>query len=162
MSEQSLIQIVVVAGLIIFLIGRQFVPQRVNGGRTWLFPIIITIYGLYLIAQHPPTALIDLGLLGLNVVVGLVLGFARGYSMRYWRDAAGQMMRQGTILTLLLWVVSFGARFGLEFAIHGGFTAQAQTELPLFVGVTLGAQSLAMWMRTQHVDSRETYASTIR
>jgi small-conductance mechanosensitive channel len=157
MSEQSLITGLVAAVVVVVVIGRQFLPQRVNGGRFWVFPVILTVYGLYEIGKQPPAGAVDVALLALNVVVGIALGFARGYSMRYWRDATGQLMRQGTILTFALWVLSFGIRFGLEFVVYHGFTGRAQSELPLFIGATLGAQALAMWMRTQRVGDGSSY-----
>lgn len=162
MSQQSVIQGVVIAALVIFMIGRQFVPQRANGGRTWLFPAAFTVLGLYLISQHPPTGALDIALLSVNLLVGIVLGFGRGFSMRYWRDAAGLWMRQGTILTFLLWVLLFGLRFGLEFLLHGSFTAQAGAELPLFIGATFSAQAIAAWLRIQRVDTRDAFFEAVR
>jgi hypothetical protein len=156
-----MIQGVVIAALVILMIGRQFVPQRVNGNRAWIFPAALTVFGLYLIGQHPPTGALDIVLLGVNLTVGIVLGFGRGYSMRYWRDAAGSWMRQGTILTFGLWVLMFGLRFGLDFVVHGSFTPQAQAELPLFIGATFGAQAIATWLRMQHVGSRDAFLETV-
>lgn len=161
MSQQTLITALIAIVVVVLVIGRQFVPRRVKEGRFWIFPVIITLYGLYTIAQHPPTGLLDLGLLAFNIVVAIALGFARGYSMRYWRDATGQMMRQGTILTFGLWVVSFGIRFGLEYVVYHGFTGQAQAELPLFIGATLLAQAGAMWMRVQAMDGNAAPTSYI-
>jgi hypothetical protein len=137
--------------LIVFLIGRQFVAQPVNEGRLWLVPLALTVYGVYLISQTPPGGLLEIALLMVNVVVAGVLGVARGMSMRVWRDAAGRLLQQGTLVTFGLWLVLLVVRVGLGVLFPG---AVAFSQLPLFIGVTLGAQAIVMLARLERAGLR--------
>jgi hypothetical protein len=147
--------------LIVFLIGRQFTPQPVKQGRFWLFPLAITVYGLYLIYQTPPGGPIDIALLAVNLVAGAVLGFGRGATMKLWRTPAGRLMQQGTLLTFGLWLLTIGVRIGLGLLAGGAFHG---SELPIELGVTLGAQAVAMLLRMESLGSRagEPYFEAVR
>jgi hypothetical protein len=136
--------IVVYAAVILLLIGRQFVPQQVKEGRFWIAPVIMIGYGLYLFVQSPPASAVDVALIAGNVAVAAVLGFARGWTVRVWRDAQGFLMRQGTILTVALWVLSFAVKIGLDLALHVNISTAS---ILLFAGVSFGAQALALVLR---------------
>lgn len=136
--------IVVYAAVILLLIGRQFVPQQLMAGRFWIAPVIMIGYGLYLLVQSPPSNPVDVALIVANVVVGAVLGFGRGWTVRVWRNAQGILMRQGTIATVALWVLSFAVKIGLDLAFHVNISAAS---VLLFAGVTFGSQALALAFR---------------
>jgi len=78
------------------------------------------------------------------VVAGVVLGLARGASTKVWQAADGTWMRRGTLLTLVLWIVSIAARVGIGFASHG---ATPLDTITFFLAVTFAAQNLAVWLR---------------
>ena len=147
--------ILIGVALVVFLIGRQFTPQPVKEGRLWLFPLALTVYGIYEMSQTPPSSVVDIAMLAVSVVTGAVLGFGRGMSMRLLRTSTGQLMQQGTLLTVGLWVLSVALRIGLGFLAHGAFDTN---ELPLFLGITFGAQALAVLLRTGATSPRSSDA----
>lgn len=134
----------IIAVIVIFFIGRQFMPRQLSDKQLWLLPVAATVYGLYQMTRTQPSGLIDIAMLVANVTLGAVLGLGRGLTMKVWRSAGGSLMTQGTVLTLVLWVVSFGLRFGIGFLSH---SAVNMTELPIFIGVTFGMQNAAIWLR---------------
>lgn len=147
------------AVVILVFIGRQLLPSAINERRLFLLPLAATVYGLYQVTKTPPAGLIDLTLLAVNLGLGLVLGLGRGATMRVWRGAGGLLMSQGTLLTLGLWLVSIAVRIGFGILSHG---ATNMADLALFVGVTFGAQSAALWLRMQSPGvARETAARTL-
>ena len=87
---------------------------------------------------------------GLNVLVAAGLGLWRGSSVRVWREA-GQVYQQGTVATLGLWAISILVRVALVVGGHlaGLSMSQSMAELPVLLGITLGAQNLVIWMRSQ-------------
>jgi hypothetical protein len=151
MSLSNPTAILLAIGLLAFLIGRQFTAQPVREGKFWLFPLAMTVYGVYLTSQTPPSGLLDISFLAVNLVGGAVLGFGRGLTMKLWRTQDGRLMQRGTLLTLGLWLLSIGLKVGAGFLSHGAFSTD---QLPLFMGVTLGAQAIAMLLRIQSVGSR--------
>lgn len=136
--------IAVYAAVIILLIGRQFVPRQVREGRFWIAPVIMIGYGLYLFVQSPPSNPMEVALIVANVVIGAVLGFGRGWTVRVWRNAQGILMRQGTIVTVALWVLSFAVKIGLDLAFHVNISTAS---ILLFAGVSFGSQALALAFR---------------
>jgi hypothetical protein len=136
--------IVIYAAVILLLIGRQFMPQQVKAGRFWIAPVLMIGYGLYLFVQSPPSGALDTALIVVNVIIAGGLGFARGWTVRVWRDAQGFLMRQGTLLTVALWVLSFGVKIGLDLALHVNISTASML---LFAGISFGSQALALAVR---------------
>jgi hypothetical protein len=143
-TSSSAGMIVVYAAVILILIGRQFLPQQVRAGKFWIAPVVMIGYGLYLFLQSPPSSALDLALIAGNVAIAAVLGFARGWTVRVWQNAQGIVMRQGTVLTVALWIVSFALKFGLDLALHVNITTAS---ILLFAGVSFGSQALALALR---------------
>jgi hypothetical protein len=72
--------------------------------------------------------------------------------MRVWQEA-GRLLRQGTAITVALWIISVVLRLGIGALARRAGVAESVTlgELPLFFGVTLGAQNLVLWRCAQAI-----------
>ena len=70
----------------------------------------------------------------------------RAVTVRVWRQD-GRVLRQGTWLTALLWLVSIGSHLAIGAVQHGSAAAAAGAATLAFLGVTLGAQQLMLRAR---------------
>ena len=150
MNQQYLLTAVIGAALVLFVIYRQLRMQPVEGRRLVVFPLVLAVLGLYSLANKPPATSAALIALVASLASAIVLGLARGVSMRVWRDA-GSVLRQGVAITVALWIIAIALRIGIGAIAHRDGVAQSVTvgELPLFLGVTLAAQNVVIWMRAQ-------------
>lgn len=87
--------------------------------------------------------LTTLAVLSASVVVGLALSAARAYSMRL-TVVQGTLMRQGTVVTALLWLLSVASHVVLGRAdpVHSGTAS-----LLAYIGLSLLAQQVVVRIR---------------
>jgi hypothetical protein len=76
----------------------------------------------------------------------VLFGVVRAVTVRIWRQD-GRVLRQGTWLTALLWLVSIGSHLAIGAVQHGSAAAAAGAATLAFLGVTLGAQQLVLRAR---------------
>jgi hypothetical protein len=141
------------AALVLFIIYRQLQRRPVEGPRLVVMPLVLAVLGLYGLTQLPPATGAAVTALVASVASAVAFGLARGLSMRVWQDAGGAL-QQGAPLTVVLWAISFVVRVGIGAMAQRAGVAPSVTlgELPLFFGVTLGAQNLVIWRRAQSSD----------
>ena len=89
---------------------------------------------------HPSLILI-LGALLVFDAAGL--GAVRALTVRLWRSG-GVVLRQGTWVTMVLWVVGAGVH-----ALVGALANISDSTLLIYLGVTLAAQQLVLQARVQ-------------
>lgn len=142
---------VVIVALILY---RQRMVRRVWPRLSLRLAGVLAVIGLiellsYAGSRHLSGAVI--GVLVLSFVVGAVaLGALRAASVRIWR-VNGAVLRQGTWLTMGLWVVSLVLHFGADWwidALHGP-TGVASASLLLWLGVTYGVQNAVVHRRAE-------------
>ena len=136
----------VIGALVVLAIGRQFLARPVSEGRWWLIPAGLIVYGLYQMTREPLPGVAASAALGVDIVISIVFGLLRGLTTRVWVAADGRTMKRGTLLTLVCWVASFGARFGAVALFHTGFD---QPSLLVFLGVSLGVQAAVVQLKAQ-------------
>jgi len=132
------------AAIAVFFIVRQFMSAPIRPRSLLVVPLVMGYFGIQAIVKTPPETVLAGTVFLVNVVAGVVLGLARGASTKVWQAADGTWMRRGTLLTLVLWIVSIAARVGIGFASHG---ATPLDTITFFLAVTFAAQNLAVWLR---------------
>jgi hypothetical protein len=86
---------------------------------------------------------------GTMVLGALGVGALRGLSMRVW-SGNGWVVRQGTAVTMVLWLVTLLAHvFGDAGGSQAGAADLAGATLLLYLGLTLGMQSYVVFRRGQ-------------
>lgn len=130
-----------------YIVVQQFQPRPLNSRMLVGIPLALAFWG-----AGSLTHLGDVGSIAffsLNAVVAAGLGVWRGSSVRVWNDGS-RAFQQGTIATLGLWLVSIVVRLALVAVGHvGGLSmSESMAELPVLLGITLGAQNLVIWMRS--------------
>lgn len=150
MTFAVVLDVVIVA----LLLYRQRMVRRVWPRLSLRLAGVLAVIGLiellsYTGSHHLSGAVI--GVLTLSFVVGAVaLGALRAASVRIWR-VNGAVLRQGTWLTMGLWVVSLALHFGADWWIDGlhGPTGVASASLLLWLGVTYGVQTAVVHRRAE-------------
>ncbi len=148
----SAVQILIIAALVIYSIGRRFAGSPV-GARSMTIPFALTGYGVYTLAHtmHGTPSPADIALLGVELVLGIVAGLARGVTIRlYVRD--GVLWQRYTVVTLLIWIAMIAVRVGFAFAGHAmGANLSAGGASMATFGLSLVVESLLVTARaTRH------------
>ena len=152
MNLQYLPTVVIGAALVLFIIYRQLMTRPVEARQLVVLPLFLAVLGLINLNKEPLATSAAVTALVASLASAVAFGLARGVSMRVWQDA-GSVLRQGAPLTLALWIIAIALRIGIGALAHRAGVAQSVTfgELPLFLGVTLAAQNLVIWMRAQAI-----------
>ena len=90
-------------------------------------------------------------LLGLSIALSLVVGVARGYLTRVWSEPSGRIMRQGTALTVGLFLGLEVAKFGLgTFAYLDHVKDGAGFgEVMIMIAIMIVVQAEIVWRRAK-------------
>lgn len=143
----AVFQYALYALIALFVIYRQLAPRQVVGtGRMFVLPLVLTAYGAYSLLQSPPAGATSYVLLVGELALAAVAGVARALTVRFWTDQRGVLMRRGTWLTLVIWVLFIGIRIG-TYALAGG--ALGTSALMLSVGASLLVQAGVTYLRSQ-------------
>ena len=152
MNTQYIPTVILGVALVLFIIYRQLMRRPVEDRQLVVVPLVLAGLGLYNLDKQPPGMSAAVTALVASLVIAVVLGLARGRSMRVWQEA-GSVLRQGAPITVVLWIIAIVLRIGIGAIAHRAGVAQSVTfgELPLFLGVTLAAQNVVIWMRAQAI-----------
>lgn len=147
-SVNILIGIVVVA----WILWRQTQKRPVREDRKPTVLLILLVLGVLQLSSFfksaSSTALV-IGLLVGNLVLAAGFGVVRGYTVRLWRQD-GQLFRQGTWLTIVLWLAGIGVHIGLDALIDSSAKGLGSASILLYLAVSLGTQRLVVQSRANH------------
>lgn len=148
--SQYAVTILIAALLLVFIIYQQLRTRPINPRQLVVLPAFLAFLGIVNLNQHPPSSAAAATVLGVSVVTALVFGVARGITTQIWWSE-GQLLRKGSTVTLLLWIVGIGLRLVVAVVARREGVANNVTtgEIPFFLGVTLAAQNLVIWYRGQ-------------
>ncbi len=116
-------------------------------------PLVLGIIGLFTVSSyagdHHISAAAWAWVLGTLVVGALGIGALRGLTMRVW-PSNGWVVRQGTALTMALWLASLVVHFaGDAGGHHAGAAGLVGASFLLYLGLTLAAQYYVVHLRAQ-------------
>ncbi|MFF4285259.1 hypothetical protein ACFY0R_08045 [Streptomyces sp. NPDC001633] len=144
-SVSLLIGLVIVA----LIIRRQLRTRPVRPRASLIGPAVLGVLGVAALAfgvasvvkEHPLTPPV-IALVVATLVIGVPLGLVRATTVRVWHDPERGVLRQGTLITTALWLVSAAVHAGMaEWIDH---TAAAGllgfSTLYLYLCVTYGVQ----------------------
>jgi hypothetical protein len=153
---QVIVTVILAALILAAVIWGQMRTRPVRPRALVIVPVVLAYIGISNLIQHPPHAGAADVAIAASIVSALVLGVARGAVTQVWRSERG-LMRKGTSLTLVLWAVLIAIRLGIAAVARaaGVDTAVTEGEFPLFVGVTLAAQNVVIWLRGREMESAE-------
>jgi hypothetical protein len=143
------------AVLLVLVLLRQVAVRPVPRVLRLGLPVFIAVIGLfelvgYTNGHHHIGGSAWAWVLGTLLIGALGLGVVRGLTVRIW-TAGNWVLRQGTAVTMVLWLVSLAVHFaGDAFGAqaHDGSGLVAASFL-LYLGLTLGAQTAMVHRRAQ-------------
>ena len=140
--------------LVVWLLHRQLKVRRIWPRVNLRLAVILTLVGLVELVDytgHHTLSPAVVGVLALSFAVGAVaLGAVRAATVRIWR-VEGAVLRQGTWLTVGLWILSLALHFGAQWWIDGlhGSSGVISASLLLWLGVTYGVQNAVVHHRAE-------------
>src|ERR1700744_2474378 len=149
-SESILIGLAVLA----WLLWRQLQVRELRHDRGYLLPLVLCAAGVAEIVQYDhdhPLAGAGIALLALSIVVAAAFAVARATTVRVWLHD-GRLLRQGTALTIVLWLVAITVHLGGDHLIAPHDADRlGSVSLLLYLGVSLGVQRFALGERARRL-----------
>ncbi|MFL6076004.1 MAG: hypothetical protein ACJ73S_21660 [Mycobacteriales bacterium] len=127
-------------------IGRPAGGRRRRSGQAGGVLVAVGAVQLFAFARLHPLTASGVGILLLSFAFGLGLGVVRAHTVRIWY-ADGSLYRQGTWLTVLLWLVGTGGHlaFGELVAAPGAGSAT----MLLYLGLAVSVQTFFIRRRVR-------------
>ena len=158
------VNVLIGVAVLALLLWRQLQPRRVREDGAMRLTVILLVVGVIqaypVLSGHPPTTIVVLLLLA-GLVSGAVFGTLRAYTTRLWvksdpeGEGNGEVWRQGTWVTLVLWLVAVGLHFGIDYLSEqqGAPAGLGSSTIVLYLAVTLGIQRFITQQRAAKVRS---------
>ena len=153
MSGANLTNLIVGVVVLVLFLSLQLATRRLS--ESYRLPIILGVIGIVELANflkgHPNNdGGIAEALVG-SLVIAAVFGAIRALTVRVWREN-GQLLRKGTWLTAVLWILSLAAHLGYDDLVAGHITGKnggnvGDATVLLYLVVTLTIQRLVLLNR---------------
>jgi hypothetical protein len=153
MSGANLTNLIIGVVVLVLLLSRQLVTRRLS--ESYRLSVILAVIGIVEFANflkgHPKDdGGIAVALIG-SLVIAAAFGAIRALTVRVWRDN-GQLLRKGTWVTAVLWVLSFAAHLGYDDLVAGHITGKnggnvGDATILLYLVVTLTIQRFILLRR---------------
>jgi hypothetical protein len=162
MSSANITNLIIGVAVVALLVSRQLMARRLK--ENYRLSVILAIIGLvefvnFLKSLHGPhdDGRIAVAVVGSLVLAG-VLGAARALTVRVWRQDDGQLMRQGTWLTALLWIVSLAVHLGYDELVAGHIAGSnggnvGDATIVLYLMITLAVQQFLLLARVKRQEA---------
>jgi hypothetical protein len=151
----SFFSFVIGGAVLVWVLLRQVAVRPVPRVLRLQLPIIVGVIGLlelssYASGHHHIAGSAWAWVLGTLVVGAIGLGYLRGLTVRVW-SARNWVLRQGTTLTMALWLLSLAVHFAGDIFgshAHDGTGLEGSSFL-LYLGLTLGVQNAVVHRRAE-------------
>jgi hypothetical protein len=159
MSGSDVTSLVIGLAVLALVLSRQLMVRRLT--ESYRLSVILGVIGVVqfvaFLNGHPGND----GRIGAAVVGSLALaavfGVARALTVRVWRQDS-QLMRQGTWLTAVLWIVAVAAHYGYDDLVAGHITGKNGTSVGnatvlLYLVISLTVQQFVLLGRVARQDA---------
>ena len=162
MSGANVTNLIIGFAVVALLVSRQLMARRLN--ENYRLSVILAIVGLvefvnFLKSVHGPhdDGRITVALAG-SLVLAAALGAARALTVRVWRQDDGQLMRQGTWVTAVLWIVSLAVHLGYDELVAGHIAGTnggnvGDATIVLYLMITLAVQQFLLLARVRRQEA---------
>ena len=162
MSGANVTNLIIGVAVVALLVSRQLMARRLN--ENYRLSVILAIVGLvefanFLKSVHGPhdDGRIIVALVG-SLVLAALLGAARALTVRVWRQDDGQLMRQGTWVTAVLWIVSLAVHLGYDELVAGHIAGTnggnvGDATIVLYLMITLAVQQFLLLARVRRQEA---------
>jgi hypothetical protein len=140
----------IIAALLAFAVKRQLKTRPVADLRSDLrMPIALAAIGLVTASNWALGADAHVPPLVVSFAFSIIMGVLRGALMPVWQDETGAWWRMGNAVTLALWVLLVVGKIGLG-VVAGAPGPPQFGEITMFLGLSLGMQTLVAYQRATH------------
>ncbi len=146
----------IVVGLVVlvWLLWRQAQVRELRHDRGYLLPLALVAIGVVQIVGYErdhPLAGAGIALLVLSIVVAAGFAIVRATTVRVWLHD-GRLLRQGTGMTIILWLVALAVHLGGDHLIAPHDADRiGSVSLLLYLGVSLAVQRFALGERARRL-----------
>jgi len=153
MSGADLTNLVIGLLVLALVLSRQLVTRRLS--ESYRLSVILAIIGVVEFADflggHPHDGGAITAAVAGSLVLAAAFGWIRALTVRVWREN-GQLLRRGTWLTGVLWVLAFAAHLGYDYLVAGHATGKnganvGDATVILYLVVSLTVQRFVMLNR---------------
>lgn len=146
--------------VLLYILIRQVIPRRVSMDAPVILLGILGLLGVAGIAfgvkSLPHGLSLDTALVLVAMFpVACAAGWSRAYTIRLYNGESDQLMRQGTVLTILLWLVSFGVHYAMavwtDHLAGGGLLGRAS--IYIYLAISLTTQGILLRRRARNYSS---------
>ena len=159
MSSSDAVSLVIGLAVLALVLYRQLATRRLS--ESYRLSIILAIIGAWQFANflkgHPgnPGGITE-AVVGSLVLAG-VFGVARAITVRVWRQG-GLLMRKGTWITAILWIIAVAAHYGYDDLVAGHITGKngsnvGNATVLLYLVISLTVQQFVLLARVKRQDA---------
>jgi hypothetical protein len=151
MSSKDVLDIVVTLAVLAWVLYRQTVARPVTVRQLWVLPAILVVLGVISLSNvnHGHLSRTGVTYVAVDLVSSIALGAIRGCFIRVYSQN-GVMWRQGSAVTIALWIVSIAVRLGIGLlAAKAGVGNVSDAALEVAFGLSLAGQNAIVALRGQ-------------
>ncbi|GGL98340.1 DUF1453 domain-containing protein [Nakamurella endophytica] len=150
MSPLDLVAIVALVGYAVY---KQTQVSEVTERGRFKLALIYGIVGLAVGGFNLPSGVGGWSMLAGSLALSVVIGLMRGHWTRMWRAADGRIFKQGTKLTVGLFIGMVVVKFGLGTVSHftGIDDGEGFGEVMVMMALMIAVQAQLMWLRAQRM-----------
>jgi hypothetical protein len=159
MSSSDVVSLVIGLAVLALVLYRQLATRRLS--ESYRLSIILAVIGAVqfvdFLKGHPgnPGGITE-AVVGSLVLAG-AFGVARAMTVRVWRQG-GLLMRKGTWITAILWIVAVAAHYGYDDLVAGHITGKngssvGNATVLLYLVISLTVQQFVLLARVKRQDA---------
>jgi hypothetical protein len=159
MSSSGVTSLVIGLAVLALLLSRQLMVRRLT--ESYRLSVILLVIGVVEFANflkgHPGNPGGIIAAVGGSLILAALFGVARALTVRVWRQN-GQLMRQGTWLTAVLWILAVAAHYGYDALVAGHLTGKngssvGNATILLYLVISLTVQQFVLRTRVARQDA---------
>jgi hypothetical protein len=159
MSGSDVVSLVVGLAVLALVLVRQLATRRLS--ETYRLSVILAIIGVVqfvdFLKGHPGNPGGIVAAVAGSLVLAAAFGVARALTVRVWRQG-GLLMRKGTWITAILWIIAVAAHYGYDDLVAGHITGKngssvGNATVLLYLVISLSVQQFVLLARVRRQDA---------
>jgi uncharacterized membrane protein YhaH (DUF805 family) len=159
MSGANVTSLIIGLAVLAYVLARQLMTRRLsdNYRLSLILGIIGVVEFVTFLKGHPGNPGGITAAVAGSLVLAAVFGVARAITVKVWREG-GQLMRKGTWLTAVLWIIAVAAHYGYDDLVAGHITGKngssvGNATVLLYLVISLTVQQFVLLARVKRQDA---------
>ena len=159
MSGANVTSLIIGLAVLAFVLARQLMTRRLS--ENYRLSVILAVIGVVefvtFLKGHPGNPGGITAAVAGSLVLAAGFGVARALTVQVWRQG-GQLLRKGTWLTAVLWVIAVAAHYGYDDLVAGHITGKngssvGNATILLYLVISLTVQQFVLLARVKRQDA---------